>query len=66
MPKADQPRSLPGGIASIADALVGYEINMDDYDDDDEEGGVRLDMDDDTDAAERDVGHEEQIKSVLD
>lgn len=61
VPRNDQPRSLPGGLASIADALAGYEIDSDDYDDE-EEGGVRLDDRD----PEVEVGREEETKSTLD
>ena len=61
VPRSDQPRSLPGGLASIADALAGYEIDSDDYDDD-EEGGVKLDDKD----PEVEIGREEEAKSMLD
>jgi len=55
---AQQPRSLPGGIASIVDALVGYEVNMDDYGPSGRSG----------EDAERDkeVDHEEEVKALLD
>lgn len=50
-----QPRSLPGGVASIADGLVGYEVNMDDY----APRGRSA-----KDAA--DIAHEEEVKAMLD
>lgn len=65
MPRAaldDMPRGLPGGIASIADAVAGYDFDPDDFDDD-EEGGVRLYTDEDI---ARDLGQEAQVKSMLD
>ena len=61
VPRDERHRSLPGGLASIADALAGYEIDSDDYDDD-EEGGVKLDDRD----PEVEIGREEEAKSMLD
>lgn len=73
VPADDQPRSLPGGIASLADALGGYHFDPADYSDDDDEGGVRLDVDDDEETKsaraaqiQHELGLEEEIKSVLD
>jgi hypothetical protein len=73
VPANDQPRSLPGGIASLIDTMGGYHFDPADYSDDDEEGGVRLDAgdDDETKAAraallQHELGLEEEVKSVLD
>lgn len=57
-PAAAQPRSLPGGIASVADSIVGYEVNMDDY-----TRGGKSSADAERD---REVDREEEVKAWLD